>query len=357
MVIDGGFEARGEGATMRKKLIEVALPLEAINAAAAREKSIRHGHPSTLHLWWARRPLAAARAVIFALMVDDPSAVPEEFPTEEAQARERARLFRLIERLVPWEATTDEAVLEEARAEIRRSWRRACADNARHPRAAELFDPDRLPAFYDPFAGGGSLPLEAQRLGLEAHASDLNPVAVLICMAMIEIPPKFAGRPPVNRPARAERTLAARSWRGAQGLAEDVRHYGRWMREEAERRIGHLYPKVRITAEMARDRPDLEPHVGRELTVIAWLWARTVKSPNPAFRHVEVPLVSSFMLSTKPGKEALCRAGDRGRRLSLRREGGQTLRPRGNKTRDHSRQTSRFSVRDVRCSDRLRPHP
>ena len=304
MVIDGGFEARGEGATMRKKLIEVALPLEAINAAAAREKSIRHGHPSTLHLWWARRPLAAARAVIFALMVDDPSAVPEEFPTEEAQARERARLFRLIERLVPWEATTDEAVLEEARAEIRRSWRRACADNARHPRAAELFDPDRLPAFYDPFAGGGSLPLEAQRLGLEAHASDLNPVAVLICKAMIEIPPKFAGRPPVNRPARAERTLAARSWRGAQGLAEDVRHYGRWMREEAERRIGHLYPKVRITAEMARDRPDLEPHVGRELTVIAWLWARTVKSPNPAFRHVEVPLVSSFMLSTKPGKEA-----------------------------------------------------
>ena len=293
----------------RKKLIEVALPLDAINKASAKEKSIRHGHPSTLHLWWARRPLAAARAVIFAQMVDDPSAWPELFPTEEDQERERQRLFRLIEELVVWKNTTNEALLEQAREEIRKSWRRTCEDNNDHPRAAELFDPERLPAFHDPFAGGGSLPLEAQRLGLEVHASDLNPVAVLINKAMIEIPPKFAGLPPVNPESRAQmakdRELGMeREWKGAQGLAEDVRYYGKWMRDEAEKRIGHLYPKVEVTAEMAEERPDLEPYVGRELTVIAWLWARTVKSPNPAFRDVDVPLASTFMLSTKKGKEA-----------------------------------------------------
>jgi len=287
-----------------KKLIEVALPLDAINKAAAREKSIRHGHPSTLHLWWARRPLAAARAVIFAQMVDDPSARPDLFPTEEEQQKERERLFGIIEELVQWENTTNEAVLEKARAEIRKSWQRACADHADHPRAKELFNPDKLPAFHDPFAGGGALPLEAQRLGLEAYASDLNPVAVLINKAMIEIPPRFAGLPPVNPKARADQRLFSREWKGAQGLAEDVRYYGEWMRNEAEKRIGHLYPKIRITAEMAEERPDLKPYVGQELTVIAWIWARTVKSPNPAFAHVDVPLASTFMLSTKAGKEA-----------------------------------------------------
>ena len=289
--------------TFPRKLIEVALPLDAINAASKREKSIRHGHPSTLHLWWARRPLATARAVIFAQMVDDPSSRPELFPTEAAQYKERQRLFGIIQELVKWENTTNETVLEAARAEIRESWRRACVDNADHPRAGELFSPDKLPAFHDPFAGGGSLPLEAQRLGLEAHASDLNPVAVLINKAMIEIPPKFAGRPPVNPEARKDLDHS-KSWRGAQGLAEDVRYYGQWMRDEAEERIGHLYPKVAVTAEMAEARPDLEPYVGREFTVIAWLWARTVKSPNPAFADVEVPLASTFMLSTKKGKEA-----------------------------------------------------
>jgi putative DNA methylase len=318
----------------RKKLIEVALPLEAINAAAAREKSIRHGHPSTLHLWWARRPLAAARAVIFAQMVDDPSeyvevllgnpetrraaerelkrrhALHETRPAEGDPAPpprleecaadlERQRLFRLIEQLVQWENTTNEEVLQRARDEIWASWRRACADNAGHPRAAELFDRHRLPAFHDPFCGGGSLPLEAQRLGLEAHASDLNPVAVLITKAMIEIPPRFAGRPPVH-PKRDRH----RHWKGAQGLAEDVRHYGQWMREEAERRIGHLYPKIEVTPAMVAERPDLKPYLGRKLTVIAWLWARTVRSPNPAFAQVEVPLASSFLLSSKAGKEA-----------------------------------------------------
>ena len=501
----------------RKKLIEVALPLDAINKASAREKSIRHGHPSTLHLWWARRPLAAARAVIFAQMVDDPSSCPDLFPTEKAQEKERQRLFKIIEELVLWENTTNEAVLEKARAEIWQSWRRACAENVDHPRAKELFDLHKLPAFHDPFAGGGSLPLEAQRLGLESYASDLNPVAVLINKAMIEIPPKFAGRPPVNPEARAKylgtrasrphklwhsrgylphfdqpgllqsitfrlhdslpgevverwkqelgwreemsaddtvavelrqriarfedeghghcwlarediahlvqqallhfdgeryRVLAwcvmpnhvhvvietregyplgdvvhswksftakqankllersgdfwmpdyhdrfirdadhlaaviayvesnpvkaglvrqaeewqfssasaargaastagetpalpgtQREWRGAQGLADDVRYYGQWMRDEAEKRIGHLYPKIEVTAEMAKERPDLKPLVGRKLTVIAWLWARTVKSPNPAFAHVDVPLASTFLLSTKVGKEA-----------------------------------------------------
>ena len=156
---------------MKKKLIEVALPLDGINKASAREKSIRHGHPSTLHLWWARRPLAAARAVIFAQMVDDPSANPDLFPTEKAQEKERQRLFKIIEDLVLWENTTNEEVLERARTEIWQSWRRACAENADHPRAKELFDRHKLPAFHDPFAGGGALPLEAQRLGLEAYAA------------------------------------------------------------------------------------------------------------------------------------------------------------------------------------------
>ena len=328
---------------IQKKLIEVALPLDAINTASAREKSIRHGHPSTLHLWWARRPLAAARAVIFAQMVDDPSgyvdvllsdtkkrraaereftkrvaghaakralarddAIAEPQPTlEEIIAeQERDRLFAIIEELVLWENTTNEEVLEPARREIWQSWRRACAEHAAHPRAAEIFDRHTLPAFHDPFAGGGALPLEAQRLGLEAHASDLNPVAVLINKAMIEIPPKFAGRPPVNPPVRQEKSLIGREWKGAQGLAEDVRYYGQWMREEAEKRIGHLYPKVELTEKMVAERSDLERYKGRKLTVVAWLWARTVKSPNPAFADVEVPLASTFMLSTKKGKEA-----------------------------------------------------
>jgi putative DNA methylase len=288
----------------KRKLIEVALPLEAINKASAREKSIRHGHPSTLHLWWARRPLAAARAVIFAQMVDDPSSYPDLFPTEKAQVKERQRLFRIIEELVLWENTTNEKVLQQARNEIWQSWRRTCAENADHPRAKDLFDRNKLPAFHDPFAGGGTLPLEAQRLGLEAYASDLNPVAVLINKAMVEIPPKFAGRPPVNPEARGERNLISRDWKGTQGLAEDVRYYGKWMRDEAEKQIGHLYPDVEITAEMAKERPDLKPMVGNNLKVISWLWARTVKSPNPAFAEIDVPLASTFMLSTKPGKEA-----------------------------------------------------
>lgn len=300
----------GKGAAMTapvktpKKLIEVALPLVDINAASVREKSIRHGHPSTLHLWWARRPLAAARAVLFAQLVNDPGYernLQRGMSLEKAEA-ERERLFAIIRDLVKWENTTNEAVLERARAEIRKSWEETCYLNRNHPQAAELFNPEKLPAFHDPFAGGGSIPLEAQRLGLEAWASDLNPVAVLINKAMIEIPPKFAGLPPVHPKAREQGRLDA--WQGAKGLAEDVRQYGQWMRDEAEKRIGHLYPKVKITEEMAAERPDLREYVGEELTVIAWIWARTVKSPNPAYRDVDVPLASTFWLSKKKGKEA-----------------------------------------------------
>jgi putative DNA methylase len=279
--------------TYRKKLIEVALPLDEINAACKREKSIRHGHPSTLHLWWARRPLAAARSVIFAQMVDDPSSIPGL--SEEEILVERERLFEIIRKLVLWENTTNEEVLEEARAEIRKSWARTCAETGE--------DPNKLPAFHDPFAGGGALPLEAQRLGLESYASDLNPVAVLINKAMIEIPPKFAGKAPVNPKTNSELKLLAKPWRGAEGLAEDVRYYGEWMRDEAQKKIGHLYPKIEVTRAMVAKRPDLAQYQGQKLTVIAWLWARTVKSPNPAFSHVDVPLASTFMLSTKKGKE------------------------------------------------------
>ncbi|WP_312371181.1 DUF1156 domain-containing protein [Stenotrophomonas sp.] len=297
-----------------KKLIEVALPLDDINAAAAREKSIRHGHPSTLHLWWARRPLAAARAVLFAQMVNDPGYETGNGFTrgvnKKEATRERERLFDIIRELVKWENTNNEAVLEQARAEIRKSWEETCELNRKHPQAAELFNSAKLPAFHDPFAGGGAIPLEAQRLGLESHASDLNPVAVLINKAMIEIPPKFAGRAPVGLlPVDAEPTARKtremhEDWSGARGLAEDVRRYGHWMREEAHKRIGHLYPQVEITAEMVKARVDLKQYVGQKLTVIAWLWARTVRSPNPAYSSVQVPLASTFLLSTKAGKEA-----------------------------------------------------
>lgn len=298
-----------------KKLIEVALPLDAINAACAREKSIRHGHPSTLHLWWARRPLAAARAVIFAQMVNDPGYQQgggfKYGVNKEKAAAERERLFKIIEDLVLWENTNNEEVLNRAREEIWKSWRETCALNKGHPQAAELFNPEKLPGFHDPFAGGGAIPLEAQRLGLESYASDLNPVAVTINKAMIEIPSRFAGRAPVGPEIDADKGTkkkatrdAFEDWSGARGLAEDVRRYGAWMREEAQRRIGHLYPPIEVTADMIAERPDLAQYQGEKLTVISWLWARTVRSPNPAFSHAEVPLASSFVLFSKVGKEA-----------------------------------------------------
>jgi putative DNA methylase len=290
--------------TSKKKLIEVALPLEAINEASVREGYIYRGNPSAIHKWWAQRPMAAVRAVIFAQMVDDPSAHPDLFPTAKAQEKERRRLFQIIEDLVLWENTGNETVLQQAKDEIWQSWRYTCAECADHPRAKDLFDRHKLPVFHDPFAGGGTLPLEAQRLGLNSYASDLNPVAVLINKSLIETPPKFANKPPVNPDARGKQSPISHVWRGVQGLAEDLRYYGRWVHEEAEKRIGHLYPKVEVTPELVKERPILHSLLGEKLTVIAWLWARTVKSPNPAFAQVDVPLASTFMLSTKAGKEA-----------------------------------------------------
>jgi putative DNA methylase len=289
-----------------KKLIEVALPLDAINVASAREKSIRHGHPSTLHLWWARRPLAAARAVIFAQMVNDPGGERGYFAgmTKAQAAAKREELFKIIEDLVQWENTNNEAVLERARAAIRESWVETCRLNKGHPQAAELFNPDRPPAFHDPFAGGGALPLEAQRLGLESWASDLNPVAVTINKAMIEIPPVFAGRPPVGPVLPSDQqTRFGEDWRGSSGLAQDVCRYGLWLRDAVAEKIGHLYPPIRIPDNLAIIRPELKPLTGQELTVIAWLWVRTVQSPSPAHAHIKVPLSSTFVLSKKPGNE------------------------------------------------------
>ena len=355
----------------RKKLIEVALPLDAINKESAREKSIRHGHPSTLHLWWARRPLAACRAVLFASLVDDPDHDPMFAGSPERAGLKRTELFNLIEELVKWENSNNPDVLNRARAEIARcvasqkidagelekdeelelpepnpyAYRRPEDGEQRSedsdqrsedsdqrsdgtedqspvtnhqspitpwdfmkrtatPRQVNAFLAAHAPPVLDPFCGGGSIPLEAQRLGLRAYGSDLNPVAVLITKALIEIPPKFDGRRPVNPESRKQQGFFEKEWHGAEGLAEDVRYYGNWMRDEAEKRIGHLYPKVKVTAEMAKDRPDLEPYVGQKLTVIAWLWARTVPSPNPAASNAPVPLVRSFWLSKKKGKEA-----------------------------------------------------
>jgi putative DNA methylase len=262
--------------TYNRKLIEVALPLDAINRESAREKSIRHGHPSTFHLWWARRPLAACRAVLFSSLVDDPSALPGKFPTEEAQESERQRLFRIIEELVKWENTANETVLSAARREILRS-----CDG-------------QTPPVIDPFCGGGSIPLEAQRLGLEVHASDLNPVAVLITKALVELPSRFAGRPPLH--VDEGKLQSTGSWRGAQGLAEDVRFYGQWMRDEAEQRIGYLYPRVELPTE----------HGSGKATAVAWLWARTIECPNPVCGS-RMPLLTSLALSKRKGREAWLR--------------------------------------------------
>lgn len=336
--------------TYRKKLIEVALPLAAINTESAREKSIRHGHPSTLHLWWARRPLAACRAVLFSSLVTDPDHDPMFAGSEDIASSKRAELFNLIEELVKWENSNNPRVIDKARAEIARSIAaEKVADGVwkRDQNLADATEPEEggssavsvatytpfeikqmlaspvqvnhflayyAPPVLDPFAGGGSIPLEAQRLGLRAYASDLNPVPVLINKALIEIPPKFAGRPPVNPVSRESgaatkgkgkksKKLVEHDWPGATGLAEDVRYYGQWMRDEAEKRIGHLYPKVEVTAEMAQDRPDLLPYVGQKLTVIAWLWARTVVCPNPAC-SAKTPIAKTFELSGKKGNEA-----------------------------------------------------
>ena len=259
---------------MKKKLIEVALPLEKINAESSREKSIRHGHPSTLHLWWARRPLAAARAVIWASLVDDPSEHPEAFPTEEEQTIERQRLFKILEELVVWENSNNDEVLAKAKAEIVKS------------------TGDEMPELLDPFSGGGTIPLEGQRLGLHIHAHDLNPVAIMINKATTEIPARFVGHSAVN-PESMRSIDHISATQGIHGLIDDVNYYSEWIKNEAQKRIGYMYPQVTVPAEDG----------GGKATVIAWIWARTTKCPNPAC-GCEMPLTSSFVLSKKKGAEA-----------------------------------------------------
>lgn len=292
-----------------KKLIEVALPLDAINVACAREKSIRHGHPGTLHLWWARRPLAAARGVVFAQLVNDPSwkwelENPGRIPPGHLKAtwaKSRKRLFTILEDLVVWENTTNLTVLESAREEIRKSWKETCLINRSHPDADKLFDPKQIPSLHDPFCGGGAIPLEAQRLGLTSFASDLNPIAVCINKAMIDIPQRFQGSSPVNPQSRQNSGLIAKEWTHSNGLAEDVEYYGTMLRERSRRLIGHLYLDAEVTKDMVSAAPHLKPYLGEHFTPIAYIWARTVKSPNPAFSHVQVPLASTFVLSSKRG--------------------------------------------------------
>ena len=368
----------------RKKLIEVALPLDAINMASAREKSIRHGHPSTLHLWWARRPLAAARAVIFAQMVDDPSAYvdvlradpklverrsraqgplklgkrrgalaeqakeheairpgnPVRKPTldECCSEKERQRLFRIIEDLVLWENTTNETVLQAARDEIWQSWRRACAENADHPRAKELFDrqqaarlPRSLRRRRGAAAGGAAARARELRQrpepggGADQQGDDRDPA---------EVRGQAAGEPGV---ARRREALISTEWKGAQGLAEDVRYYGQWMRDEAEKRIGHLYPKVEITAEMAKERPDLKPYRGPETHCDRLALGAHGEEPEPGLREGGRAARLDLHALHQGGQGGLRRAGDRGRRLPLHGEGGQAEGCRGGEERHQAR--------------------
>jgi putative DNA methylase len=281
-----------------KKLIEVAIPLDAINEEASRRKrKAPYGYPTTLHKWWAQRPVAAARGILFAQLVNDPGFernLGRGVNKDKAQL-ERERLFSLIQRLVSWDNTNDQSLLAEIKQEVKKSWLETCHLNRAHPLADKLFNPEKMPPYLDPFGGSGGMPLEAQRIGMETYSSDLNPVAVMINKAMIELPPKFSCKPPIGPiPSSDKQGKLAQDWTGSRGLAEDVRRYGAWMREQAFSRIGHLYPKVTLPPE----------HGGGEATVIAWIWARTVKSPNPAYSHVEVPLTSGFVLSTKAGKES-----------------------------------------------------
>jgi len=309
-----------------KKLIEVALPLDAINEECLRRKrKAPAGYPTAFHKWWAQRPVAAARAVLFAQLVSDPEDLwrcqnPGCVPSPQVKghwAKSRKRLFGILERLIRWESTRDEAAIRAARDAVLESWRQVCELNKHHPQARELFRSDRIPDVLDPFAGGGTIPLEATRLGLRAQGNDLNPVAVLINKAMVEIPAQFASRGPVHPDARSSTGLLAGATEGVRGIAEDVRRYGAWIADEAERRIGDLYPDIEVKPELVKTRDDLRGCEGKKFKTVAWLWARTVKSPNPAFADVEVPLVSSFVLSHKEDHSSFIDPNVSGRAYSL----------------------------------------
>lgn len=288
----------------KKKLIEVALPLDAINKESLHRKTkAPKGWPSSFHKWWAQRPLSAAKAVIFAQMVDDPSSIPEKFPTKELQDAERQRLFKIVEDLILWDNSHDDRAIRSAHKEIIDSWKRTCLEHSSE-KNSDIYNPDVLPPFCDPFAGGGTLPLAAQWLGLKSYASDLNPVAVLINKALLEIPSRFVNCPPISSHGNSQKNLLKSEWKNAQGLAADVLFYCEQLKDEAKKRIGNIFEDVLITADIVNTRPDLKPYLNEKLTVIAWIWARTVKSPNPAFSNISVPLASTFSLSTKKGKEA-----------------------------------------------------
>lgn len=335
-------------APYRKKLIEVALPLKAINdESALRKRKAPAGYPTTLHKWWAQRPLAACRAVLFASLVDDPDSDPvyrkaDGTVDEDRAGLKRAELFNLIEELVKWENSNNPRVINAARAEIARCVASRKVElgelakdtiifgakkGEKHPKGAassegvtawdvltmkarpevvNAFLAEYAPPVLDPFCGGGSIPVEAQRLGMRAYGSDLNPVPVLITKALIEIPPRFAGRPPVNPEwqSKSQSEMAATVWQRAQGLAEDVRFYANSLRDEVTRCLGTSYPAVTVTKEMASQRRDLNEYVGRALPVVAWLWARTVPSPDPSAKGMHVPLVTTFRLRSKGNLKA-----------------------------------------------------
>jgi putative DNA methylase len=313
-----------------KKLIEVALPLEAINECAQAEKlnPFIKGHPRSLHQYWARRPFTAARALLFAQLVNDPSykweaETPDLPPPQSLKASwasSRKRLFSLIEELAKWENTYNEKVLTAAREEVLRSWRQTCELNASHPQAAKLFDPEKPPAVYDPFTGGGAIPIEAQRLGLSSYASDLNPLAVIISKAMIELPYAARSSSSACPSGTHNQQLLADDNKGPAALAEDVRHYGQAIHRACIEKLSQHYPAATITEEEAADCPSLEPLVGTRLPTITWIWARTVRSPSPAFGHIHVPLISTFWLSDRKGREVYLEplVGESSWKLALR---------------------------------------
>ena len=253
--------------TYKKKLIEVALPLEDINRESVKQKTGRPktGYPTTLHKYWAQRSVATARAAIWSSLVDDPSSHPEKFPTADLQKKERLRRFDILRKLILWESTADASLWAEAR------------------KIAEEDCGGSLPPFIDPFAGSGAIPLEALRLGMSAHASDLNPLAVTIQHMLVEWPQKFANKPAVHR--RNKGGLSASTAFG--NLAADVLAYGEDINEKLRGRIGEFYPPVTDS-------------FGKEIEPGVFMWARTVPCPNPAC-GVLTPLVKDWKLSTRSG--------------------------------------------------------